>query len=58
KFHFIGATIKEPLVNCFSIVEYVPTVLISFLFYYPLYYLYEKYNTLWIIKRGKLTVKS
>lgn len=56
-FIFIGASIKELLVNYFSIIEHVPTVLIFFMFCYPLYYLYEKYNAMWIIKRGKLKVK-
>ncbi|PDY48517.1 hypothetical protein [Bacillus pseudomycoides] len=43
-FIFIGTIIKELLVNYFSIVEHVPTVLIFFLFCYSLYYLYEKHN--------------
>ncbi|HDR5267733.1 hypothetical protein E8M24_06565 [Bacillus thuringiensis] len=57
-FIIIGESIKELLVKYFSIVDNVPTVLIFFLFCYPLYYFYEKYNAILFIKYGLLKVKS
>ncbi|HDR7610515.1 TPA: hypothetical protein QCX47_002076 [Bacillus mycoides] len=54
----IGESIKELLGKHFSIVDHVPTVLIFFLFCYPLYYFYEKYNAILFIKYGLLKVKS
>ncbi|AJI30767.1 hypothetical protein I6G76_21420 [Bacillus cereus] len=57
-FIIIGESIKELLVKYFSIIVDVPTVLIFFLFCYPLYYLYEKYNAILFIKYGLLKVKS
>ncbi|MGN4474008.1 hypothetical protein ACTFQ8_21235 [Bacillus cereus group sp. MYBK40-2] len=57
-FIMIGESIKELLVKYFSIIDGVPTVLIFFLFCYPLYYLYEKYNAILFIKYGLLKVKS
>ncbi|MBL3755464.1 hypothetical protein NST14_03795 [Bacillus sp. FSL W8-0519] len=57
-FIIIGESIKELLVKYFSIIDDVPTVFIFFLFCYPLYYLYEKYNAILFIKYGLLKVKS
>ncbi|CAH2463501.1 MULTISPECIES: hypothetical protein [Bacillus] len=57
-FIIIGESIKELLGKHFSIVDHVPTVLIFFLFCYPLYYFYEKYNAILFIKYGLLKVKS
>ncbi|EEL24710.1 hypothetical protein bcere0017_5710 [Bacillus cereus Rock1-3] len=54
----IGESIKELLGKYFSIIDNVPTVLIFFLFCYPLYYFYEKYNASLFIKYGLLKVKN
>jgi hypothetical protein len=57
-FIYLGVSVKEILTNYFPIVDKVPTIIVFFAFCYPLYYVYEKYNALWIVNKGKLKIRK